>query len=61
MGPALGEIGRISAMGESYMSVFANLLCRKLAKMRRRHDASRPGGERKPGDAGSIRPNFERI
>jgi glycosyltransferase involved in cell wall biosynthesis len=35
IGPAFGEIGRITAMGESYMAVFATLLRRKLAKMRR--------------------------
>jgi glycosyltransferase involved in cell wall biosynthesis len=35
IGPALGEIGRISAMGESYISVFTTLLRRKLAKIRR--------------------------
>jgi len=33
--PALGEIGRIRAMGESYVSVVATLLRRKLAKIGR--------------------------
>jgi glycosyltransferase involved in cell wall biosynthesis len=35
IGPAFGEIGRIRGMGESYISVFATLLRRKFAKMRR--------------------------
>jgi glycosyltransferase involved in cell wall biosynthesis len=33
--PALDEVGRLRAMGESYTSVLATLLRRKLAKMRR--------------------------
>jgi glycosyltransferase involved in cell wall biosynthesis len=44
IGAALGEIGRLRGMGESYLSVFGTLLRRKLAKVRR----SRRGSDSTP-------------
>jgi glycosyltransferase involved in cell wall biosynthesis len=45
IGPALRELDRLRAMGDGYASIIANLVSRKISKLRRNLGASKRTGE----------------
>jgi glycosyltransferase involved in cell wall biosynthesis len=48
IGPALGEVARLRALGDSYSLIIATLLSHKIAKLRRRLSGLERTDERKP-------------
>jgi len=52
IGPALREMGHLRDAGDGYASILANLMLRKMKKLRRKIQGAKPRGAGKPGESG---------